>query len=576
MSENLKVTLDELDYYWLPNGAPCFLANRINICDDIEALGFQIYYLIAHKETITTTTTTYKPGSPSTTTPTATYESKIFKVVNNFVGRAVSIVEEDFGDEMFSIKDEASYSMPAIPNILIDKLDEFFRLVYAQHGTESIVLLTYDTTKEGSEGWGILVPEQVNTAAHCKYDPDSIVDLKEDHIMIVGSVHSHPEMSAYASGTDHSDQADFDGLHITYGWQKSVSNGATQYHLELQMAGTAYKLTVDDVFEDRILIKDPDPDVVEWSTKVKKVLPPQHLLAGVKHQSGIIPLNQSITQMDMDLEPTSYKTGGHNNLNKRTKNVPFDSADYNGVVTAEIDISSNATLICPSCYMSLKITDFYEGSACGSCEISIIPMNYSINEIISSIDKYQTNRNLSTFVPYYIWAVDETNEDFLMMIKAYDRNSELKESYTESLTTPGFSLSEWDDDKFDPKEWEDDKSEIYTKEWLDMTICCGTSLTSISDDISMACNCEFPIGINDLHNFDQSMCVNNKNLYLTNSICESCEFYYTPFCSSYKKLITDFAIEGTLPAEELSGCKEWQEYSKTNSYSGKGVINNEL
>lgn len=273
MSENLKVTLDELDYYWLPNGAPCFLANRINICDDIEALGFQIYYLIAHKETITTTTTTYKPGSPSTTAPTATYESKIFKVVNNFVGRAVSIVEEDFGDKMFSIKDEASYSMPAIPNILIDKLDEFFRLVYAQHGTESIVLLTYDTTKEGSEGWGILVPEQVNTAAHCKYDPDSIVDLKEDHIMIVGSVHSHPEMSAYASGTDHSDQADFDGLHITYGWQKSVSNGATQYHLELQMAGTAYKLTVDDVFEDRILIKDPDPDVVEWSTKVKKVLP---------------------------------------------------------------------------------------------------------------------------------------------------------------------------------------------------------------------------------------------------------------------------------------------------------------
>ena len=150
MSNDTQITLNDLNYFWLPNGAPCFLANNIDICEQIESLGFQIYYLIGHKGTTTTSTNTgYKAGVAAGTTQSVTYKSKMFKVVNNFVGRAVSIVEEDFGIDMVSIEDEAHYTMPAIPHVIVDKLDEFFRLVEAQLGTESIVLLTFDPQFQG-------------------------------------------------------------------------------------------------------------------------------------------------------------------------------------------------------------------------------------------------------------------------------------------------------------------------------------------------------------------------------------------------------------------------------------------
>jgi hypothetical protein len=134
MSNDKQITLNDLNYFWLPNGAPCFLANNIDICEQIESLGFQIYYLIGHKGTTSNSTTTYKAGVPSTTVQNTTYKSKMFKVVNNFVGRAVSEVEEDFGPELVVFKEEAHYTMPAIPHIIIDKLDEFFRLIHAKHG----------------------------------------------------------------------------------------------------------------------------------------------------------------------------------------------------------------------------------------------------------------------------------------------------------------------------------------------------------------------------------------------------------------------------------------------------------
>lgn len=556
MSNTKEVTLDDLTYFWLPNGAPCFVANQENICDSIEALGFQIYYLIGYKETVTKTTTPYKAGVPSTTVENSTYKSKMFKVVNNFVGRAVSEVEEDFGPGLMSFEEEAHYTMPALPHVIVEKLDEFFRLVHAKHGTESIVLLTYDTTKEGSEGWGILVPEQTNTSVHCKYDPDSIVDLKEDHIMIVGSVHSHPEMPAYASGTDHEDQADFDGLHITYGWQKSVSNGATQYHLELQMGGTSYTLKAQDVFEDFIIQKEPDPEVVAWSEKVKKVLPPQPTVAGVS--SGIIPLNQPATP------PPAFTPGGSRKIEKRKPYIPFDKQVYNGVIAAEIDISGNSSMICPACLLALFKSEIYQGSACPACDIPLLPMNQDVEDCISSIDIYQSERMLSTFVPYYLWSSDFSSSkdpDFIMLIKPYDKETE--KEYLDDKE--GLSLLSSKD------EWEDES--IYNEDllegWSNKTLCCE----AILDGENTKCTCQVTVLPDDIQDFDEALSAQGIRVYESHSVCESCEHYYLPSCSSYRQMIINFAIEATLPAESLSGCIDWQAYKNSSDYSMEGWNN---
>jgi len=555
MSNDTQITLNDLNYFWLPNGAPCFLANNIDICEQIESLGFQIYYLIGHKGTTTTSTNNgYKAGVAAGTTQSVTYKSKMFKVVNNFVGRAVSEVEEDFGSELVVFKEEAHYTMPAIPHVIVEKLDEFFRLIHAKHGSESIVLLTYDTTKEGPEGWGILVPEQTNTSTHCKYDPDSIVDLKEDHVMIVGSVHSHPEMPAYASGTDHDDQADFDGLHITYGWQKSVANGATQYHLELQMGGTSYTLTAKDVFEDFILQKEPDPEVVAWSDKVKKALPPQPL-AGVS--SGIIPLNQTVTPAT---PPPAFIPGGSRRVEKRSQVIPFDRTTYPGAIAAEIDISGNSSMICPSCLIALFKTEIYQGSGCPACDIPIVPMNNDIDNIIDSIDIYNMERNLSTFVPYYLWATDgKMDEDFIMLIKPSD-------SRVDNILndrSPSFFGTD------DILEDESIFNEDLINKWSNITLCCG----AILDGENTACTCSVTVLPDDIQDFDEAISVQGIKMYDSHSVCESCEHYYLPSCPEYRDAVIKFAIEAELPKEPLYGCTSWQAYKNSSDYSMEGWSN---
>lgn len=555
MSNDTQITLNDLNYFWLPNGAPCFLANNIDICEQIESLGFQIYYLIGHKGTTTTSTNNgYKAGVAAGTTQSVTYKSKMFKVVNNFVGRAVSEVEEDFGSELAVFKEEAHYTMPAIPHVIVEKLDEFFRLIHAKHGSESIVLLTYDTTKEGPEGWGILVPEQTNTSTHCKYDPDSIVDLKEDHVMIVGSVHSHPEMPAYASGTDHDDQADFDGLHITYGWQKSVANGATQYHLELQMGGTSYTLTAKDVFEDFILQKEPDPEVVAWSDKVKKALPPQPL-AGVS--SGIIPLNQTVTPAT---PPPAFIPGGSRRVEKRSQLIPFDRATYPGAIAAEIDISGNSSMICPSCLIALFKTEIYQGSGCPACDIPIVPMNNDIDNIIDSIDIYNMERNLSTFVPYYLWATDgKMNEDFIMLIKPSDSRVD------NILNDRSPSFFGTDDILEDESVFNEDLID----KWSNITLCCG----AILDGENTACTCSVTVLPDDIQDFDEAISAQGIKMYDSHSVCESCEHYYLPSCPEYRDAVIKFAIEAELPKEPLYGCTSWQAYKNSSDYSMEGWSN---
>ena len=569
MSNNDNITLDSLKHFWLPNGAPCFLADDLDICNSIESLGFQIYYLIGYKGTTVNNTTTYKPGSPSVTTQSTTYKSKLFKVVNNFVGRAISESEEDFGEGIVALDEEAQYTMPALPNVIIKKLDEFFRLIFAQHGTESIVLLTYDTEKTGSDGWGILVPEQTNTPAHCSYDPDSVVELKGDSILIVGSVHSHPEMPAYASGTDHSDQADFDGVHITYGWQKSVSNGATQYHLELQMAGTSYKLNIEDVFEDIATTKEPDPEVVAWSEKVKKVLPPQHQLAGVtgfNHTTTPQVWDTHITTTDTIVP--EFTVGGRRKPSKRDMVIPFDTKTYNGVIAAEIDISGNGNMICPSCLLALFKTEIYRGSSCPACDIPIVAMNDDLNNIVDSLDVYQMERNLSTFIPYYLWATDSMDEkDFIMMLKPADPRTPSDgtlNSQDDAYPIQHFNLPDDDDDSY-----------VYNHlmeecdPWEFQTLCCGAPL----EGPATACTCRITVLPTDTVDFEEVLTAQNIDLYEKDSICDSCANYYLPSCPKYRQQVVLFVVDGQLPTAKMNGCPDWQAY-KTSEYLKNDIWEN--
>jgi len=554
-----EVSLEDLDHYWMDNGLPVFIANRPDICDIVESMGFQIYYLLTNNVKTSNKSTTNSQTKVTTNTPVVTKSMQLFKVVNNFVGRSVSLSNDPFDDAFISVAEEATYSMPAIPLEIIDKLDQFFRLVDAQHGTESIVMLTYDTEKEGSEGWGVLIPDQQNTSVHCNYDPHSVATIKPDNVMIVGSVHSHPNMSAYASGTDHQDQADFDGIHITYGWQKSVNNGATQYHIELQMAGTAYTLKPEDVFENFYTDKEPDPEVVEWTSKVKKAFPPN--LGGPNTAPTLHPVQSTGAAQQTTTSGTKSPNKKIDGLEEaRTRFLYRNNlkVEDNAIIVAELDIIENRKFVnCPICKCLLDDFNLYNGY-CDECFLPITAYNSSIGKIIASLSYYCQDLYINTDVPVYLWTIDEKDgTESLMKIIETTLTSSIEQelassNYTDIHETSRSSLQK--------------VSSSIDDGVIDYSYCCGAVInpnSTIPD-----CSCTLQITTDDLMEFDTV--TKSIDLYAKDSGCSGCEYYYDYQCPSWKaKLISwleNKTIDLQIEQESITdiNCSEYMPYIRNN------------
>ena len=536
MSDINAITLDDMNYFWSPNGAPCFIASNWSemndsICDVIEGFGFQIYYLICDKSIPKEVTSKDAKGVVTPLT-TYTYEPAVLKVVNNLMGRAVMDSPEYFGNQFAAVQEEATYSMPPIPRSIIDKLDEFFRLIHSQHGTESIVILTYEPEKAGSDGWGVLVPEQENTSVHCKYDADSIALLKPDHVIIVGSVHSHPDMPAYASGTDHDDQADFDGIHITYGWQKNVSGGATQYHIEFQIGGSAYTLKPEDVFQYGST-KEPDPDVLEWSTKVKKALP-------LYTSTGVLGLSASAVQNTTHQANLQHILPGTTSYNRADFISKLGTIEKDAVVAFEYDITSSPYGVeCPLCSVPLSHIDLNAGF-CTTCDTPMISAELAHFEIIDHIYGYCITRKIDATVAYYVYCVDRDNPsiNFLINIKP-------------SHTAPDLNDSLVPDDN-------DNYVSILEEIGAEYTLCCNILRSEMAN-----CICDRLVLEEDIADFD--IAHKQLDIYSSASNCSNCINFYQSSCPAFKNAVVDFITNGTILTENIETCDAFCDY-KNNSY----------
>jgi len=262
-----------------PIEIPVFWASELDSIDLIEekllqdnpGSNFCEFYVIANQSI---------EESTGTNSTVKTLEPTMFHVLRTIFGRVISKPKVPQTGLMTTVRSSAMYSLPPIPWELVQKMDKFFRKVELALGTESIVILTYDPSfldqENASEGWDIIVPKQQNTSMNCKYDPPSVLALLPENALIVGSVHSHPGMSAYFSGTDEHDQMDWDGVHITFGWQKSVNNGATQYHIAMVLDKHEYSLTEHQVFAPAPLPDFDDSVVDVMLENVEKKYPPQH------------------------------------------------------------------------------------------------------------------------------------------------------------------------------------------------------------------------------------------------------------------------------------------------------------
>lgn len=576
--EDQKVfTFDDFKYFWTPQGVPCFIAldedaGGYDYCDVIETdLGLSMYYLITDKLTFKEVTETIpghyeEPGKKwvaQSTKKTVVSERSpaIFKVVKNLVGRTVSLSTDDFGSTYVGMEEEATYQLPFIPRTLVDKMDEFFRLVHAQHGTESILLLTFDESNpNSSDSWGVLVPKQENTSVHCKYDPDSVAELKPFHLSIVGSVHSHPDMPAYASGTDHEDQADFDGLHITYGWQKSVNGGATQYYIEMQMAGKAYKLSPEDVFQPHNIVKDPDPEVVKWTENVSKKVTPPYTGGSVSQADLKVPAAlqdnrpQGSTTTTREYTATGRSTYVSDAKSDRYREdlkakLPDFDLGKNAVLVTEIDNLKDPH--CVVCETMLDNYDIYDAHYCSGCGVYLATYNDTVSDILEFVTQIEYENYVSTssdLDDIYFYCKDNNNDPVFMHIFSSDSSS--KTNYTP-------------EDKFETylDENNDTMSYIENPSW---TLCCGTYIdqeTKRADE----CECKATVTVDDLYDFENAY--PQLDFYAETSTCWDCKNYLQPTCPAYKQMIISWVSDATDPVPtSIQPCDLLDAYNYNTEY----------
>lgn len=241
-------------------GLPLYIITDARDVLEIDKTEGAVYYVLACAEIKSTssnnvTTTTIQPG--------------LYKRVRILSGNGLVAVTSAEGLGFGKVAERAYFNLPAMPEGFINKIDHFFRKVDEKHGTEAIVMLGYYSdmlgTDNEADGWTVLVPTQTNTAGNCKYTPESVMAEKPDDVTLVGTVHSHPGMSAFASHTDVGDQYNNDGLHITIGWKGK--SGAPEYHIEYQMGNRRFSFDPEDVFD---FAPKAEYEVDDWVSKVSK------------------------------------------------------------------------------------------------------------------------------------------------------------------------------------------------------------------------------------------------------------------------------------------------------------------
>lgn len=110
----------------------------------------------------------------------------------------------------------ARLNMAKIPSLIIARSLTFFRQVFRELNSECELLILYDPKKREYE---LYCPNQ--EVSHGSVDHTNAYSQAMEEVgdtwKIVGTIHSHCDFGAFHSGTDTSDEADQDGVHITLG-----------------------------------------------------------------------------------------------------------------------------------------------------------------------------------------------------------------------------------------------------------------------------------------------------------------------------------------------------------------------
>jgi hypothetical protein len=125
----------------------------------------------------------------------------------------------------------------------------FFDHVFRLHGAEGAVLLFWDIRRRR---YVLQVPEQEATVWESMTGVRSPLDVRyavpmpppAGHLL-VGDIHCHGDLGAYASATDRRDERYRDGIHVVVG---RIESEPPEFHVEFAVDGNRFRVRFGQVF----------------------------------------------------------------------------------------------------------------------------------------------------------------------------------------------------------------------------------------------------------------------------------------------------------------------------------------
>lgn len=130
-------------------------------------------------------------------------------------GVSTAVISVDSVQGLPALEQKVDFRAKKLPLELIRKVTAWFKAVYRKYQSEAVGYLLYQPT---TGEWQFIPPTQTATGASASYEAAP----KKEGWQVVGTIHSHGDMSAFHSVVDDSDEKFFDGVHITVGRVDSV------------------------------------------------------------------------------------------------------------------------------------------------------------------------------------------------------------------------------------------------------------------------------------------------------------------------------------------------------------------
>ena len=185
-------------------------------------------------------------------------------------------------------REYVDYALPKVPSDLMARVVGFFRAVYRDQKTEALVLLLL---RAGS--FDLVVPEQKVTLASVRFD---LVDGDlPAGSRLVGTIHSHGALGAFASSVDEDDEAELDGLHIVVG----DLDRRPSYAAAIVVDGVRFPRKVSQLIErPRRLVEPP----AGWLAAVRRAPVTRPKPSGpVPKPLGLLPaVGSRLTKVELD------------------------------------------------------------------------------------------------------------------------------------------------------------------------------------------------------------------------------------------------------------------------------------